>query len=43
MTDFRPSPANLTTAQALDLLHKSADIVAENGGGGVKEAQNTRK
>lgn len=43
MTDFRPIPSNLTTAQALDLLHKSADIVAENGGGGVKEAQNTRK
>ena len=43
MTDFRPVPQNLTTAQALDLLHKSADTVAENGTGGVKEAQNTRK
>jgi hypothetical protein len=42
MTDFRPVPSNLTTAQALDLLHKSADVVAENGGG-VKEAQNNRK
>lgn len=40
MTDFRPVPENLTTAQALDLLQKSVDVVAENGGG-VKEAQNT--
>lgn len=39
MTDFRPVPDNLTTAQALDLLHKSEDVVAENGSG-VKEAQN---
>jgi hypothetical protein len=38
MTDFRPVPNNLTTAQALDLLHKSEDVVAENGG--TKEAQN---
>ncbi len=43
MTDFRPISSNLTTAQALDLLHKSADVVAENNGGGVNEAQNTRK
>lgn len=43
MTDFRPIPSNLTTAQALDLLHKSADVVAQNGGGGVREAQNSRK
>jgi hypothetical protein len=42
MTDFRPIPSNLTTAQALDLLHKSVDMVAENGGG-VKEAQNTQQ
>jgi hypothetical protein len=40
MTDFRPVPENLTTAQALDLLQKSVDVVAENDGG-VKEAQNT--
>jgi len=40
MTDFRPVPSNLTTAQALDLLHKSAETVAENSSGGVKEAQN---
>ena len=40
MTDFRPIPSNLTTTQALDLLHKSADTVAENGSG-VKQAQNT--
>lgn len=42
MTDFRPIPADLTTAQALDLLHKSDEVVAENGGG-VKEAQNSHK
>jgi hypothetical protein len=34
--DFRPVPANLTTAQALELLYKNNDVVAENGGG-VKE------
>ena len=39
MTDFRPVSDNLTTAQALDLLQKSVDVVAENGGS-VKEAQN---
>ena len=38
MTDFRPVPSNLTTAQALDLLHNT-DTVADSGGG-VKEAQN---
>ncbi len=43
MTDFRPIPSNLTTAQALDLLHKSADVVAQNNTAGVKEAENTRK
>ncbi|MGC2111738.1 MAG: hypothetical protein WA655_19635 [Candidatus Korobacteraceae bacterium] len=42
MTDFQPVPSDLTTAQALDLLHKSADTVAENGGG-VKQAQNGHK
>ena len=42
MTDFRPVPADLTTAQALDLLHKSDEVVAENGGG-IKEAQNNHK
>jgi hypothetical protein len=41
MSDFKPVPPNLTTAQALDLLHKSADAFAQNGGG-VKEAQNTQ-
>ncbi len=35
--DFRPVPANITTAQALELLYKSDEVVAENGGG-VKEA-----
>ena len=42
MTDFRPVPSNLTTAQALDLLHKSADVVAANGTA-VKQAQNNHK
>lgn len=41
MTDFRPIPSNLTTAQALDLLHKSAEVVAGSNSGEVKEAQNT--
>jgi hypothetical protein len=44
MTDFRPISPDLTTAQALDLLHKSADVVAQGSGdSGVKEAQNTHK
>jgi hypothetical protein len=43
MTDFRPISSNLTTAQALDLLHKSAEVVAGNNAGGVKEAQNTAR
>ncbi len=30
-TDFRPVPANLTVAQALDLLYKSNETVAQNG------------
>jgi hypothetical protein len=42
MTDFQPIPPNITTAQALDLLHKSADMVAENPSG-VKEARNGNK
>jgi len=40
MTDFRPVPPNLTTAQALELLH-NANLMAENGGG-VKEAHNNQ-
>src|SRR6202012_1561774 len=40
MTDFRPVAPYLTTAQALDLLHKSDEVVARNGGG-VDEAQNS--
>ena len=39
MTDFHQVPASITTAQALELLHKSDVAVAENGGG-VKEAGN---
>ena len=42
MTDFRPVPSNITTAQALDLLQKSTDVVAENHSG-VSEAQNSHK
>ncbi len=42
MTDFRPVSPNITTAQALDLLQKSADVVAENHSG-VSEAQNSHK
>jgi hypothetical protein len=36
--DFHPVPANITTAQALELLYKSDEVVAENGGG-VKAAK----
>lgn len=39
MYDFQPISSDLTTAQALDLLHKSADVVAQSGPSGVKEAQ----
>jgi len=42
MTDFRPVPSNITTAQALELLQKSVDVVAENHSG-VSEAQNSHK
>jgi hypothetical protein len=42
MTDFREVPANLTAAQALEMLYKGDEVVAENGGG-VKEAENHRK
>ncbi len=41
MHDFQPISSNITTAQALDLLHKSADVVAQNGPSGIKEAQAT--
>ncbi len=39
MYDFQTVPSNLTTAQALDLLHKSEDVVAQSGPSGTKEAQ----
>ncbi|MFZ0312589.1 MAG: hypothetical protein WAL85_07780 [Candidatus Korobacteraceae bacterium] len=42
MTDFRPVPSNLTTAQALDLLHKNVDVVAANPSD-IKQAQNNHK
>jgi hypothetical protein len=40
MNDFRPIGPDLTTAQALDLLHKSVEVVAGSYGGGISEAQN---
>lgn len=33
MTDFQPVPAQVTTAEALKLLHKADEVIAENGGG----------
>lgn len=42
LSDFRPVPTNVTTEQALQLLHNPADVVAENGGGGQK-ASSTHK
>lgn len=42
MTDFRPVSPDITTAQALELLQKSVDVVAENHSG-VNEAQNSHK
>lgn len=41
-TDFRPVPSNLTVAQALDLLHKSDETVAQNGGA-AKEADSNHR
>jgi hypothetical protein len=42
MYDFQPVSPNITTAQALDMLHKSADVVAKAGPIGVSEAQNSQ-
>ena len=39
MTDFRPVPSNLTTAQALHLLQNPDEVVAQNGGGSEKPAK----
>ncbi len=41
-TDFRPVPSNLTVAQALDLLHKSDETVAQNGGAAKETDSNHR-
>jgi hypothetical protein len=41
-TDFRPVPANLTVAQALELLHKSDETVAQNGGADKEADSNPR-
>ncbi len=43
MTDFRPVPPDITTAQALDLLQKSTEAVAQNSPSGVNQAENTHK
>jgi hypothetical protein len=32
-SDFRPVPSGLSTAQAIELLQKADEVVAENGGG----------
>jgi hypothetical protein len=42
MYDFQPVSPNITTAQALDMLHKSADVVAKGGPSGVSQAQNSQ-
>ena len=42
MYDFQPVSPNITTAQALDMLHKTQDVVAKGGPSGVSEAQNSR-
>jgi hypothetical protein len=39
MTDFRPVPSNMTTAQALHLLQNPDEVVAQNGGGSEKQAK----
>ncbi len=39
MTNFRPVPSNLTTAQALQLLQNPDEVVAQNGGGTEKQAK----
>jgi len=41
-TDFRPVPSDLTVAQALDLLHKSDEAVAQNGSA-TKEADSSHR
>ena len=41
-TDFRPVPSNLTVAQALELLHKSDETVAQNDGA-TKEPENNHR
>jgi hypothetical protein len=33
LTDFRPVPSSVTTEQALQLLRKADEVVAQNGGG----------
>jgi hypothetical protein len=43
MTDFRPVPPDITTAQAFDLLHRSAEVLVENSVAGIKPAQNNHR
>ncbi len=42
MSDFRPVPSNLTTAQALQLLKNPNEVVAQSGGG-TAEKQTKQK
>ncbi len=43
-SDFRPVPSKLTTAQALNLLYKGNEVVAQNGGGTAdSDAHNKHK
>ncbi len=39
MSDFRPVPSQLTTAQALNLLEKGDEVSAQNGGGLAEAAK----
>lgn len=39
MTDFRPVPSQISTAEALSLLEKTDDVSAENGGGIAEAAK----
>lgn len=43
MTDFRPVPPDITTTQALDLLNKSSELIADGNAGETRQAQNNPK
>jgi hypothetical protein len=42
MADFRPVPSNISVAQALELLRKSDETMAENQGGGGGESKDRK-